>query len=598
MTTTEPSPTDQPKPSAEEPAIIGHLRNCIEGWKKQGALGALQTTFTLTLAEVNELDAWLKSAPEPSELTARKHENAIIPRGRAAWCPDCGALKHESGMEWLTPDPFKLRAHEIETLRGQLEETAKAKDLAEQREREARRTAEEWRCESKDNAEAQERTRQEREKLRRERDEARAELDRLKLHPLVAAELLPGHRPIEAALMLLDKMRGDEHKLDAICSERDRLRRDLTELTESRDRVEAERLRLVGDLKHAEELGRERYFRIKELRDELEAARGNAEKSVLAALRHLNLASAISAPEDIGIRARLQAAADALRPLLQLDPVPEPAATPDEKCPACNGAGRRPIRLEEGSPKAPCDTCGGSGKKRDEKAVPAGTRTTRKSPWCRRCQCFVAVHEGGCCAMCGEYETELRDRPTPTEKTTTGPAAQTRNEAQTGDKSEPGALKSSKQAAAAGHPSNPRAESGGAPERLTRKNLEIARVIAAHIERHPQESDELFCRWLRLNARLLLAAAERDLNIEPQLATALGVDVHPIEELLEIARALREEAEASRALEEEPPRASDEEQEKRLEAIEKTAACHWFPEGVRVLAAEVAAYLRAELGAR
>jgi hypothetical protein len=66
----------------------------------------------------------------------------------------------------------------------------RARGLAEQREMEARRTAEEFRNESNDNAATAERNRQARETLRRERDEARADLEAARAKAERAREIL------------------------------------------------------------------------------------------------------------------------------------------------------------------------------------------------------------------------------------------------------------------------------------------------------------------------------------------------------------------------------------------------------------------------
>jgi hypothetical protein len=100
-------------------------------------------------------DEKVKSAEEP----ACHHANEAHPSEHVAWCPDCGALKLRAG-EWLIPDPFKLQAHEIEGLRSRLDDANEAADLAEQREKEARRTAEDWRQECNDTLAALERVRQ------------------------------------------------------------------------------------------------------------------------------------------------------------------------------------------------------------------------------------------------------------------------------------------------------------------------------------------------------------------------------------------------------------------------------------------------------
>jgi flagellar biosynthesis chaperone FliJ len=111
-------------------------------------------------------DEKVKSAEEPT----CHHANEARPSEHVAWCPDCGALKLRAG-EWLIPDPFKLQAHEIEGLRSRLDDANEAADLAEQREKEARRTAEDWRQECNDTLAALERVRQERAGLANNRNE-------------------------------------------------------------------------------------------------------------------------------------------------------------------------------------------------------------------------------------------------------------------------------------------------------------------------------------------------------------------------------------------------------------------------------------------
>lgn len=184
----------KPPTVVSEPDIIRSLRLTMGDRKVRQY--PLQITFTLETKLQEELLAWLDAKAEPSEAW-----RSIPPHDMVLRCPKCGKQhldigefatrvhrkhlcentpegeKTGCGHLWVPLDYATRGVLTVAAGQSERERELKARaTLAEQREKEARQTAEDWRQESCDWSDSSERNRQARNELRRANEKLLAEL--------------------------------------------------------------------------------------------------------------------------------------------------------------------------------------------------------------------------------------------------------------------------------------------------------------------------------------------------------------------------------------------------------------------------------------